>query len=215
MAIILALTLFPFSDKIVRGGSNEAGSIIAVEEITGEDSGGNDESNVDAFRKDDCDGDVATKDLEPFSDLTATLTISNASRPNFPESTSHPVKIYRYKVTFVKMGTPRQKRKMPDIQPFTANISTIIPAATDPDTPATGDVKITILSKAMKEVFANKYILRFGEDPRNPDVLPRFLSYKVNIKIFGKEIPYNNKVDTSASLFITITEVDNCQTTAK
>ncbi|OGL46131.1 MAG: hypothetical protein A2149_09725 [Candidatus Schekmanbacteria bacterium RBG_16_38_11] len=206
-ALILILILFISSDKTVQGTDRRSGSILTVDSITAKDFGDNDEMNVDAFRTDDCDGDLATKDPEGFSDLFATITISNSGRPNFTPSTSQTVKIYQYTVSFTKLGGKNIKKLMPRIKPFIRSTSLTI----QPD--SSGDLKIVLLTKAMKEKFVDKYIENFGEDPRDPGVDAKFLSYTAHIKIYGKEVPFNNKVDTSGDINITITEVDNCSTT--
>jgi hypothetical protein len=211
-AIVLALVLFFSSDKTVRGTDRESGSILTIDDIAASDFGESDESNVDAFRTDDCDGDIATKDPEGFSDLTATLTISNSGRPNHNgpppyDPTSQIVKIEKYSVSFSKLGGKKKKKLMPGISSFTGNVSLTI----QPD--STGSLKVPLFSKAKKEAFVNKYISKFGEDPRESGVDPKYLSYRAHIKIYGKEVPYNNKVEASGDITITLTEVDNCATT--
>src|SRR4030067_237737 len=181
IALILILILFISSDKTVQGTDRRSGSILTVDSITAKDFGDNDEMNVDAFRTDDCDGDLATKDPEGFSDLFATITISNSGRPNFTPSTSQTVKIYQYTVSFTKLGGKNIKKLMPRIKPFIRSTSLTI----QPD--SSGDLKIVLLTKAMKEKFVDKYIENFGEDPRDPGVDAKFLSYTAHIKIYGKE----------------------------
>ncbi len=209
--IILTIVLFISSGKTAHGHDYDAGSDITITDIAVKDFGENDGSNIDAFRTMDCNGDGIKTDPEDFSDTTATLTISNASRPNFDVSTSHPVRIYKYKVSFKKIGSNvKNKNKMPDLKTFSRHISFTIPAATKVDEPVTKDLNITIISKAMKQAFANQYIFRFGEDPRNGIDPIRYLDYKVKIKIYGEEIPFNNKVSDSAETSIILTEVNNC-----
>ena len=213
--IILTIGFFVFSDKTVYSHDYDAGSDITITDIAVADFGENDGSNIDVFRNTDCsgDGDVTKTDIEDFSDTTATITISNASRPNFPESTSYPVRIYKYAVSFKKIGSSvKNKNKMPDLKGFSRNISFTVPAATKVDEPVIKDLKITIISKAMKEAFASQYIFRFGEDPRNGIDPIRYLDYKVKIKIYGKEVPFNNRVSDSSGTSIILTEVNNCAT---
>lgn len=211
--IILTIVLSVSSDKTALCRDYEAGSDITISDIAVQDFGQNDGSNIDAFRVMDCNGDGTANDPEGFSDATATITISNASRPNYAVSTSHPVKIYKYTVSFEKIGSSiKNKNKMPDLKGFSRNISFTVPAATKVDEPATKDLTITIVSRAMKEAFASQYISKFGEDPRNGIDPIRYLDYKVKIKIYGKEVPFNNRVSASGGTSIILTEVNNCIT---
>ena len=98
---------------------------------------------------------------------------------------------------------------MPKIKSFSRNTSFTI----QPD--SSGNMKMIIVSKAMKAALANKYILKFNENPLDTDVIPRYLDYTAEIKIYGKEIPYNNKIDFTAEIPITLTEVDNCPATTE
>jgi len=214
VALILTFILLLSSDKTVQA-NRRAGSILAIDIPTATDFGGNDELNVDAFRTDDCDGDPSTNDSEGFADLTATITISNSGRLNYNgpppfDPTSQIVKIVKYTVSFTKdasNGGKSIRKLMPAIKPFTRSASFTI----QPD--SSGDLKIVLLTRAMKEAFVDNYIANFGEDPRDAGVDTKYLSYTAHIKIFGKEVPYNNKVDTSGDITITITEVNNCTTT--
>ncbi|OGL42286.1 MAG: hypothetical protein A3C43_03590 [Candidatus Schekmanbacteria bacterium RIFCSPHIGHO2_02_FULL_38_11] len=212
LALIIVSVGFLFSsDKIAYSGNNETGSEINIDDVITKDFGENDGSNVDVFRVSDCDGDETTNDREGFSDVTATLTISNASRPNFSESTSHPVRIYKYKVSFQKIGSSVKKSKMPDIKGFLRNISFTVPAG-DVDEPATKDLKVTIFSKAMKEAFADQYIKKFGENPSETGII-KYLDYNVKIKIFGREVTEEkNSAGASGETTIILTEVNNCVT---
>lgn len=177
---------------------------INVTGITASDEGGNDETSVDIFRNLNCDEDAATTDPEPFSDLTANITIDNSGHPNYEndpiwDSTNHDVKITSYKVRFI-----RNSKRLPKIKSFTRNASALIHKDTE------NDMTITILPKSKKQSLARKYILKFGEDPSDNSVEPRFLDYTVKINIRGEENYFHNKVKTKTDLTMTLTQVDNC-----
>ncbi len=177
---------------------------ITVTGVTGADEGDNDETNVDIFRNLNCDDDATTTDPEPFSDLKATITLDNSGHPNYEGSfwgsTNQDVKITSYKIRF-----KRNSRKLPKIRTIKRSTSALI--AKDTET----DITITILPKSKKRSLARKYVLKFGEDPSDDTVEPRFLDYTVKIKIRGEEVySHHNKVKTKTELTMTLTQVDNC-----
>ena len=198
MCVLFLIFFFP----IVSEGKGIL-TYIDVTGITASDEGDNDETNVDIFRNLDCDEDAATTDPEPFSDLTADITIDNSGHPNYEDSfwgpTNQDVKMTSYKVRF-----KRNSKRLPKIKSFTKNASAIISKNTETD------VTITILPKSRKQSLARKYILKFGEDTSDNSVEPRFLDYTVKITITGKELYFNNKVKTKTDLTMTLTQVDNC-----
>ncbi|RMF96219.1 MAG: hypothetical protein D6734_04060 [Candidatus Schekmanbacteria bacterium] len=179
---------------------------ITVVSISAEDEGSNDETNVDIFRTLDCDGDDTTVDPEPFSDLKATITLDNSGHPNYEDDpvwdpTNHDVVLTSYKVKF-----RRTSKRFPRIKSFTRNIAATLPK--DKET----DITITVLPKSYKRKLARKYILKFGEDPSDNSVEPRFLDYNVKIKIKGHEKTFGgNKVKAKTGLTMTLTQVDNCE----
>ena len=127
------------------------------------------------FRNLDCDEDATTTDPQTFSDLKETITLDNSGHPNYENDplwgpTNQDVKITSYKVRFKK-----NSKRLPRIKTIKRKISALV--SKDKET----DISITILPKSRKRSLANKYILKFGEDPTDNTVEPRFLDYTVKI----------------------------------
>jgi len=214
-SIILAAFVFGFFQPVFAEDSNSQSersnkgvlTYLIVSDMTSTDQGDNGAGSIDIVRNLDCDDDPETNDKESFAEFKVTLTIENMGHPNYPDPTNHDVQIKNIQVTAKKLGSAAKKSLTPKLKFVKLSGGGIVPQD------GSLDLTLTLLSKADKEIIYNRYVLKYLAKFGSTATVPNpYLRYKIKIKINGEEIPYGNDVDTSITLPITLSDIDNCST---
>lgn len=176
------------------GGVEDSGACVIIEDIQPTyESGGGNTSDVDA-RQDLCTnvstGEVT--DIEPFTDHSASVTISNNSLPGGNANLTPDVTLTNYTIVYSLNSCPSGE-SCPDLEPVSVSQTLFIPANGN----LTTTLKFVDLAKKAE----------YSDGVSSLLIYP---SYTATYTFSGTDI-FNNKVAISGAAEFTIGDYDNCQ----